>query len=175
MYSSFVQYRPLEVQKITQPLLYFNCFFNINFIIFFSKTYFTKSVRNFKIALLYIMKHVKILLYKVTTLYFLCMIYIYIGGGTHTVVCTAHLYSTKHTVVLIWSSWGVKNHATCSFFSLFFQHKIYNFFSNTYLTKSVRNVKFAFVYIIKHVKILLSKVTTLHFMYDIYIYIYIYI
>ena len=43
-----------------------------------------------------------------------------------------------------------------------------------YLTKSVRNVKFAFVYIIKHVKILLSKVTTLHFMYDIYIYIYIY-
>ncbi len=24
--------------------------------------------------------------------------------GTHTVVCTAHLYSTKHTVVLIWSS-----------------------------------------------------------------------
>ena len=31
--------------------------------------------------------------------------------GTHTVVCTAHLYSTKHTVVLIWSSWGVKNHA----------------------------------------------------------------
>ena len=60
------------------------------------------------------------------------------------------------------------------FFSLFFQHKIYNFFSNTYLTKSVRNVKFAFVYIIKHVKILLSKVTTLHFMYDIYIYIYIY-
>jgi hypothetical protein len=79
MYSSFVQYRPLEVQKITQPLLYFHCFFNIKFIIFFSKTYFTKSVRNFKIALLYIMKHVKILLYKVTTLNFMYDIYIYRG------------------------------------------------------------------------------------------------
>jgi hypothetical protein len=135
MYSSFVQYRPLEVQKITQPLLYFHCFFNIKFIIFFSKTYFTKSVRNFKIALLYIMKHVKILLYKVTTLNFMYDIYIYIGGGTHTVVCTAHLYSTKHTVVLIWSSWGVKNHATSFIFSLFFQHKINNFFFKHILQK----------------------------------------
>ena len=45
------------------------------------------------------MKHVKILSYKVTTLYFMHDIYIYKGGGTHTVVCTAHLYSTKHTVV----------------------------------------------------------------------------
>ena len=128
MYSSFVQYRPLEVQKITQPLLYFHCFFNIKFIIFFSKTYSTKSVRNVEIALLYIMKHVKILLYKVTTLNFMYDIYIYIGGGTHTVVCTAHLYSTKHTDALIWSSWGVKDHATSSLFSLFFHHKIYNFF-----------------------------------------------
>jgi hypothetical protein len=51
------------------------------------------------------MKHVKILSYKVTTLHFMTdisiyiYIYIYKGGGTHTVVCTAHLYSTKHTVV----------------------------------------------------------------------------
>ena len=46
------------------------------------------------------MKHVKILSYKVTTLHFMTdiSIYIYKGGGTHTVVCTAHLYSTKHTV-----------------------------------------------------------------------------
>ena len=42
-----------------------------------------------------------------------------------------------------------------------------------YLTKSVRNVKIAFLYIIKQVKILSYKVTTLNFMYDIYIYIYI--
>ena len=62
-------------------------------------------------------------------------IYIYQGGGTHTVVCTAHLYSTKHT----------------------------------YLTKSVRNVEIAFLYIMKHVKTLSYKVTTLHFMHDIYI------
>jgi hypothetical protein len=39
----------------------------------------------------------------------------------------------------------------------------------------VRNVKIAFLYIMKHVKILSYKVTLLHFMYDIYIYIYIYI
>jgi hypothetical protein len=35
----------------------------------------------------------------------------------------------------------------------------------------VRNVKIAFLYIMKHVKILSYKVTLLHFMYDIYIYI----
>ena len=59
------------------------------------------------------MKHVKTLSYKVTTLYFMNDIYIYIrGGGTHTVVCTAHLYSAKHTVVLIWSSLGVKKSRT---------------------------------------------------------------
>ena len=57
--------------------------------------------------------------------------------------------------------------------SLFFQHKIHNFFSKTYLTKSVRNVKIAFLYMIKHVKILIYKVTKLHFMYDVYICIYI--
>ena len=67
--------------------------------------YFTKGVRNVKIAFLYIMKHVEILSYKVTTLNFMYDIYrIYKGGGTHTVVCTAYLNSTKHTVVLIWSS-----------------------------------------------------------------------
>jgi hypothetical protein len=33
--------------------------------------YFTKSVRNVEIAFLYIMKHVKILSYKVTTLHFM--------------------------------------------------------------------------------------------------------
>ena len=45
---------------------------------------------------------------------------------------------------------------SCSVFSisLFFQHKFYNFFSKTYFTKSVRNVKIAFLYIIKSVKIL---------------------
>ena len=43
------------------------------------------------------------------------------------------------------------------------------FFSKTYLTKSVRNVEIAFLYIMKHVKILSYKVTTLHFMHDIYI------
>ena len=128
-----------------------------------------------KIAFLYIMKHVKTLSYKVTTLHFYAW-YIYKGGGTHTVVCTAHLYSAKHTVVFIWSSWGVKNLSTSSLFSLFFQHKIYNFFFPiSYLTKSVRNVKIAFLYIMKHVKILSYKVTTLHSMHDIYIYIYIYI
>ena len=42
------------------------------------------------------------------------------------------------------------------------------FFSKTYFTKSVRNVKIAFLYIMKHVKILSYKVTTLHFMHDIY-------
>jgi hypothetical protein len=41
------------------------------FVIFFSKTYLTKSVRNVEIAFLYIMKHVKILSYKVTTLHFM--------------------------------------------------------------------------------------------------------
>jgi hypothetical protein len=41
------------------------------------------------------------------------------------------------------------------------------FFSKTYLTKSVRNVEIAFLYIMKHVKILSYKVTTLHFMHDI--------
>jgi hypothetical protein len=66
--------------------------------------------------------------------YILCMIYVYKGGGTHTVVCTAHLYSVKHTVVFIWSSWGVKYQATSSLFSLFFQHKFEFFFSKTYLT-----------------------------------------
>jgi hypothetical protein len=54
------------------------------------------------------------------------------------------------------------------------QYSTYSFFSKTYLTKSVRNVEIAFLYIMKHVKILLGKVTTLHFMYDVYIYIYIY-
>jgi hypothetical protein len=38
-----------------------------------------------------------------------------------------------------------------------------------YFTKSVRNVKIAFLYFIKHVKILSYKVTKLHFLYDIYI------
>jgi len=56
-------------------------------------------------------------------------------GVTHTVVCTAHLYSTKHTVVLIWSSLGVKNHATSFLFSLFFQNKIYKFFFKTVFYK----------------------------------------
>jgi len=37
-----------------------------------------------------------------------------------------------------------------------------------YLTKTVRNVEIAFLYIMKHVKIPSYKVTTLHFMYDIY-------
>ncbi len=37
-----------------------------------------------------------------------------------------------------------------------------------YLTKSVRNVKIAFLYIIKHVKILSYKVTKICFIYDIY-------
>jgi hypothetical protein len=55
------------------------------------------------------------------------------------------------------------------------QYSTYSFFSKTYFTKSVRNVEIAFLYIMKHVKILLYKVTTLHFMYDVYIYIYIYI
>jgi hypothetical protein len=60
---------------------------------FFSKTYFTKSVRNVKIAFLYIMKHVKILSYKVTTLhsmhdiYIYIYFYIYISGGRHTYSC----------------------------------------------------------------------------------------
>jgi hypothetical protein len=74
--------------------------------------------------------------------YILCKIYIYLykGTGTHTVVCTAHLYSAKHTVVFIWSSWGVKSHATLSLFSLFF--------SKIYLTKSFSNVKIAFLYIL---------------------------
>ncbi len=54
---------------------------------------------------------------------------------THTVVCTAHLYSTKHTVVLIWFSWGVKNHATSFLFSFLFQHKIYNFFFKNVFNK----------------------------------------
>ena len=100
------------------------------------------------------------------------MIYIYIGGGTHTVVCTAHLYSTKHTVVLIWSSLGVKNHATSSLFSLFFQHKIYKFFFKNVFNKSVRNVKIAFLYFMKHLKIPSYKATTLIFMNDTYVYIY---
>jgi hypothetical protein len=104
MYSSFVQYRPLEVQKITQPLLYFHCFFNIKFIIFFSKTYFTKSVRNFKIALLYIMKHVKILLYKVTTLNFMYDIYIYRGRYTYSCMYSSFVqyqtYSCLNLVLL---------------------------------------------------------------------------
>ena len=47
---------------------------------------------------------------------------------THTVVCTARLYSSKHTVVLIWSSCGVKNHATSSLFLLFFNIKFIIFF-----------------------------------------------
>ena len=68
-------------------------------------------------------------------IYIYIYIYIYKGGGTHTVACTAHLYSTKHT----------------------------------YLTKSVRNVEIAFLYIMKLVKILSYNVTTLHFMHDIYI------
>ena len=71
---------------------------------------------------------------RYSTLYFMHDIYIYKGGGTHTVVCTAHLYSAKHTAVFIWSSWGVKYQATSSLFSLFFQHKFEFFFSKTYLT-----------------------------------------
>jgi hypothetical protein len=105
--------------------------------------------------------------------YILCMIYIYKGGGTHTVVCTAHLYSAKHTVVFIWSSWVVKITQPLFYFYYFFNIKFIIFFSKTFLTKSVRNVEIAFLYIMKHVKILSYKVTTLHFMYDIYIYIYI--
>jgi len=66
-----------------QPLLYFHYFFNIKFVIFFSKTYLTKSVRNVEIAFLYIMKLVKILSYKVTTLHFMHDIYIYIRGEAH--------------------------------------------------------------------------------------------
>ena len=100
------------------------------------------------------------------------MIYIYKGGGTHTVVCTAHLYSTKHTDALIWSSWGVKDHATSSLFSLFFQHKIYNFFFKNVFNKSVRNVKIAFLYFMKYLKIPSYKATTLIFMNDTYVYIY---
>jgi hypothetical protein len=68
---------------------------------------------------------------------------------------------------------GVKNHATSSLFHYFFNIKFIIFFSKTYLTKSVRNVKIAFLYMIKHVKILIYKVTKLHFMYDVYICIYI--
>ena len=45
--------------------------------------YFTKSVRNVKIAFLYIIKQVKILSYKVTTLNFMYYIYIYIRGEAH--------------------------------------------------------------------------------------------
>jgi hypothetical protein len=70
---------------------------------------------------------------------------------------------------------GVKNHATSSLFHYFFNIKFIIFFSKTYLTKSVRNVKIAFLYMIKHVKILIYKVTKLHFMYDVYVYICIYI
>ena len=64
-----------------QPLLYFHYFFNIKFVIFFSKTYLTKSVRNVEIAFLYIMKLVKILSYNVTTVHF--MHDIYIRGEAH--------------------------------------------------------------------------------------------
>jgi len=61
--------------------------------------------------------------------YILCMIYIYIykGGGTHTVVCTAHLYSAKHPVVFIWSSWGVKITQPLLYFHYFFNIKFTNF------------------------------------------------
>ena len=118
-----------------QPLLYFHYYFNIKFIFFFlSKTYLTKSVRNVKIAFLYIISMLKSFHIK-SQHYILCMIYIYKGGGTHTVVCTAHLYSAKHTVVFIWSSWVVKNHATSFLFLLFFQHKIYNFFFKNVFNK----------------------------------------
>ena len=54
---------------------------------------------------------------------------------THTVVCTARLYSTKHTVVLIWSSCGVKNHATSSLFLLFFNIKFIIFFQKRIFQK----------------------------------------
>jgi hypothetical protein len=52
-------------------------------------------------------------------------------------------------------------------FSLFFQQtdKLMNFFSKTYFTKSVINVKIAFLYIMKHVKISSQKVKTLIFNY----------
>ena len=65
----------------------------------------------------------------------------------------------------------VKNHATSSLFHYFFNIKFINFFPKTYFTKSVRNVKIAFLYIMKHVKILSYKVITLHFKSDIYVYI----
>jgi hypothetical protein len=75
------------------------------------------------------------------------------------------------TYSLFWSSWGVKNHATSSLFSLFFQHKIYNFF----LQKVSEMLRLhSYIRSMKHVKILSYKVTTLHFMTDISIYIYIY-
>ena len=46
------------------------------------------------------------------------------------------------------------------------------YFSKTYLTKSVRNVKIAFLYFMKHLKIPSYKATTLIFMNDTYVYIY---
>ena len=57
--------------------------------------------------------------------------------AVHTTVCVPppYKYNCMHssfvqyqTYSCVWSSWGVKNHATSSLFSLFFQHKIYNFF-----------------------------------------------
>ncbi len=123
------------------------------------------------------MKHVKILSYKVITFHFMSDIHVYIRGEAHIQLYVQYssfvqyqTYSCFNLVLL-----SIKNHATSSLFSFFFFNiKFIIFFSKTYFTKSVRNVKIAFLYNMKHVKILSYKVITLHFMYDIYtVYMYI--
>jgi hypothetical protein len=80
------------------------------------------------IAFLYIMKHVKILSYKVTTLHF--MYDTYIRGEAPIQLYVQLIYTVPNIQLFL------------------FGHL------EMYLTKSVRNVEIAFIYIMKHVTIL---------------------
>jgi hypothetical protein len=70
LHVSYITYTDLLGPK-SRNFSYILINFYINFMIFFSKTYFAKSVRNVRFAFLYIIKQVKIPSYKVTTLIFI--------------------------------------------------------------------------------------------------------
>ena len=99
--------------------------------------------------------------------------------AVHTTVCVPppYKYNCMHssfvqyqTYSCVWSSWGVKNHATSSLFSLFFQHKINNFFFKNIFNKKCQKCRDCIpIYSMKMLKFfhIKSHYCTLHFMYDI--------
>ena len=117
------------LQRTLGPL-WLNLFFQHKIYIFFLffKNVFNKKCQKCRDCIpIYSMKHVKILSYKVTTLHFMYDISTYIRGEAHIQLYVQLICTVPNIQFCFRSSWGVKNHATSSLFSLFFQTKIYNF------------------------------------------------